>query len=294
MSQGRQETEWTIKALLQWTTEHFQKASIESPRLCAEILLSHVLKCKRLELYTRFDFIPEPDKLAEFKKLIKRCINHEPVQYLIGSAGFYSLDFIVNSSVLIPRPETEAIVTAAIDYLRSNNIESPTALDLCTGSSCIACALAKNNPDVKIIAIDISVDALETASRNIESHNLDDRITLIQSDMFSNIPADQTFDLLLSNPPYVNDKRMNELPANVKHEPRSALHGGDDGLDFYKIIINEGTSKINPGGQLIIEIDHDQSGAITEMLEATQQYENIKILRDHNNHERIMLAQKTS
>ncbi len=292
MTQSPQPKIWNIKTLLQWTAEHLAKAEVESPRLAAELLLAHTLNCKRLELYTRFDYEPDAEQLAQFKALIKRCAEKEPVQYLVGVAGFYSLEFAVNPAVLIPRPETEIIVTAAIDYLRINQIAEPLILDLCTGSGCIAGAVAKNHKQSKVIAVDICDDALQTARNNIEKLGLAAQVSFIQSDMFSNINSGITFDLLLSNPPYINARRMLELPDNVKYEPQKALAGGNDGLDFYKIIIEQGSEKIKVGGQLIIEIDHDQSPAICAMLEQNGHYNEIKVLRDNNKLERTIIATK--
>ncbi len=165
-TQVPQKSEWSIKRLLEWTSEHFNNVEVNQPRLCAELLLAHVLQCQRIDLYVKFDTCPEESQLAQFRDLVKRCGAHEPVAYLTGKAHFFSLEFVVNSDCLIPRPETETLVAQAIDFCR-HQTHRPTVdvLDLCTGSGCVAIAIAAHVVETEIIAVDNSGAALQIAQK---------------------------------------------------------------------------------------------------------------------------------
>ena len=176
--------EWTIQKLLNWITDYFTEKSLDSPRLCAEMLLAETLGLRRIDLYTRFDQPVSQQDRDRLRDLVKRAADHEPVQYLIGKTEFYSMQFQVSPAVLIPRPETELLVERAIEYLRSRTGKQ-FICDLCTGSGCIAAAIAKNHPDCRVIATDICSDALEIAAANIEKHNLTEKVELLQGDLSS-------------------------------------------------------------------------------------------------------------
>jgi release factor glutamine methyltransferase len=176
--------QWTIKKLLDWMTGHFTEKKIDSPRLTAELLLSTVLNKQRIELYMNFDKEVEKPDLDKLRALVKRCLENEPVQYLTGRTEFYSLSLKVTPDCLIPRPETELLVERAIEFLRSRT--GPQYIcDLCTGSGCIAVSIAKNYPDAKVIATDISDKALSVAAESIAKYNLAERIHLLQGDLLS-------------------------------------------------------------------------------------------------------------
>ncbi len=175
--------DWNIKSLLGWITDYLTKKGIESPRLSAELLLCHVLKLKRIELYTNFDQPVAKPQLDNLHELVKRVGKNEPIAYLTGRTTFYSLEFSVTPDCLIPRPETELLVERAVEFLRGRT-DKQLVCDLCTGSGCIAIAIAKNTPDTNIIATDISDSALQVAMQNAESHKVDERISFFHGDLF--------------------------------------------------------------------------------------------------------------
>ena len=282
---------WTIARLLDFTADYLAKAAVESPRLCAELLLAHVLNCQRIELYTRFDHCPAQPQRDAFKALFKRCAQQEPVAYLTGTAHFYSLEFNVTPDVLIPRPETEQLVMFAIDHLRAQPSDAiPRVLDIGTGSGCIPIAVARNHDQTDLTAMDISPAALNVARTNCDRHQCADRITLLESDCFSALnPSDRRFDLILSNPPYISEAEMPGLPENVRsYEPRLALTAGPDGLNIIRRILCEAPDFIKPEGRLIMEIAEHQGNSVKSLLEKDQRYDQIEVLKDQFNQDRFV------
>ena len=248
---------WTIQKLLNWITDFLTQKGVDGPRLSAELLLTHVLGLSRIELYTLFDRQVEPAKLEILRGLVKRCGEHEPVAYLVGRCEFYSLPLKIARDCLIPRPETELLVERSIEFLRKRS-GVQQVLDLCTGSGCIAAAIAKNHKDCFIVATDICEKALAVAAENVASLKLGDRIKLLRGDLFDPIVEglDQTkFDLIVTNPPYVSEAEFEKLDKNVRdYEPRSALYGGRDGLDIYRRIVSGVSDFLRADGALMLEI----------------------------------------
>ncbi|NLH18260.1 MAG: peptide chain release factor N(5)-glutamine methyltransferase, partial [Phycisphaerae bacterium] len=230
---------WTIQKLLGWMVEYFGVKGVDSPRFSAELLLAHVLGWKRIELYTHFNAAVGAQRLAELRGLVKRAGEHEPIAYLVGATEFYSMTIRVSRDCLIPRPETEGLVERAIDFLRRRSGEQQV-LDLCTGSGCIAVAIAKNHPTANVMATDICEKALSVAAENMRAHGLEDRVRLLAGDLFEPVIAGldaARFDLIVSNPPYVSASEYEKLDRNVRdYEPKKALDGGADGLDVYRRI----------------------------------------------------------
>jgi len=309
---------WTIQKLLNWMTEHFTGKGIDSPRLSAELLLSHVLAMERIELYTRFDKPVAKDQLDRLHDLVNRAGRNEPICYLTGKTEFYSLQLELNPDCMIPRPETELLVERAIEFLRaptvrnspmrnmtrtedvSNGARTGTQFvcDLCTGCGCIAVAIAKNFPDARIIATDISDAALNVAAQNIEKYQLKDRITLLCGDLFEplvpRLDVDK-FDLIVCNPPYVSAAEYEKLEKNVKdYEPKLALFAGDDGLDIYRRIIDKVDAFLKPDAALMLEIGYAQGPVIKELLEQAGAFAEIKIEKDFHDNDRIATARKMS
>ena len=286
---------WTITKLLNWVTQFLTDNGIESPRLSAELLLSHVLGLKRIELYTQYNKAVEKQELDKLRELVRRAGQHEPIAYLVGKTEFYSMELNVTPDCMIPRPETELLVQRAIEFLRTRN-GPQYVCDLCTGSGCIAVAIAKNFPNAKIIATDICDTALAVAATNVEKHNLQDKITLLSGDLFDPIIPQLDvgkFDLIVCNPPYVSSGEYEKLDKNVRdYEPRLALFAGDDGLDIYRRIIEKVDSFLKPDAALILEIGYAQGHAITELLKQTGVFAGIKIERDFHNNDRIVTASK--
>ncbi|MCK4753184.1 MAG: peptide chain release factor N(5)-glutamine methyltransferase [Planctomycetes bacterium] len=288
--------EWTIQKLLNWTTEHFTEKGIDSPRLSAELLLSHILELKRIELYTQYDKSVAKPQLDKLHDLVKRAGQSEPVAYLVGKTEFYSLELDITQDCLIPRPETELLVERAIEFLRTRS-DKQFVCDLCTGSGCIAVAIAKNYPAANIIATDICDAALSVAECNVEKHQLKERIKLLCGDLFDPVIPQLDvgkFDLIICNPPYVSAVEFEKLDKNVKdYEPKSALYAGTDGLDIYRRICKKAGDFLKPGAALMLEIGYAQGQAVKELLEEAQCFEKIIIEKDFHNNDRVVTA-KTS
>ena len=281
---------WTIKRLLDWTTDYFKKYNIEWPHLEAEILLAHALKFKRIELYTKHEQILTPEELGKFKGFIQRRSQHEPIAYITNNQPFMSLDFYVDRSALIPRPETEKLVEVVIDFIKTLPVtHSPLLItDLGTGSGCIAVSLAKYLPNIKVIGIDSSPEAIKIAQKNAEAHNVLDRCEFVVGDMFQSLLTFMTqkpeeINLIVSNPPYIPTADIDTLETDVKGwEPGGALDGGPDGLDYIKKLIEQATCP------LIFEFGINQAEKIKEL--AKTKFKEIKILRDNSGTERIFVG----
>ncbi|MHC4361885.1 MAG: peptide chain release factor N(5)-glutamine methyltransferase [Planctomycetota bacterium] len=287
--------EWTIQKLLNWVTQHLTEKGVDSARLSAELLLSHVLVLKRIELYTQFDKPVDKDRLNRLRGLVKRAAEHEPVAYLVGKTEFYSLEFNVTPDCMIPRPETELLAERAIEFLRGRK-GGQFVCDLCTGCGCIAAAIAKNHADCRIIATDICGSALSIAAQNIEKHGLHERVTLLCGDLFGPIVPQldvSKFDLIVCNPPYVSAPEFEKLEKNVKdYEPRLALYAGQDGLDIYRRICEKVGDFLKPDAALMLEIGYAQGRAVKELLEGTGVFAEMKVEKDVHNNDRIVTATK--
>lgn len=286
---------WTILATLQWTAHYFKKHAVESPRAAAEILLAHGLGCRRLDLYLRYDQPLNPDELARFRTVIKRRASHEPVAYIVGIKEFWSLDFKVDPSVLIPRPETEGLVEAALEHLTSSDRESGETrsehriLELGTGSGAVIISLAHERPQSMYWATELSVDTLAIARENARRHLMEDAVHFLAGKWFAPLnPAGAHFDLILSNPPYVPSADIAGLAPEVHcFEPRLALDGGPDGLRDVVHLIEKAPGYLKPGGMLMLEIGWDQFGAVAEYGRNTGAYQHISVRKDYAGHDRI-------
>lgn len=289
-------TAWTIQRLLAWITEYLTKNGVDAPRLSAEMLLSHVLGLKRIELYTQFDRVVGKDALDRLHDLVKRAGLHEPVAYLIGRTGFYSLEMEVTADCLIPRPETELLVQRAIEFLRTREGQQHVC-DLCTGCGCIAIAIAKGCPNARVVATDLCDKALAVAARNVSKHGLQERVELLCGDLFDPLvpQLDATqWDLIVCNPPYVSAAEYEALDKNVKdYEPPTALLAGADGLDLYRRIAEQIDRFLKPDGALLLEIGYSQGPAVRDLLERTALFATIAIEKDHQNQDRIVIARRT-
>jgi release factor glutamine methyltransferase len=288
---------WTIQKLLNWVTEYLTTKGIESPRFSAELLLSHVLRLKRIELYTQFGEQVPQQQLDQLHELVKRAGLHEPVAYLTGKTEFYSIGLDITADCMIPRPETELLVQRAIEFLRTRS-GVQYVCDLCTGSGCIAVAIAKNFCDAHIIATDISDAALAVAARNVEKHRLKEQIRLLCGDLFEPVIKQldvSQFDLVVCNPPYVSTVEYEKLDKNIKdYEPQFALLAGEDGMDIYRRIAKEVDKFLKPGATLMLEIGYAQGPAVRELLEQTGAFAEIKIEKDFHDNDRIVTAIRIS
>lgn len=285
------EEPWTVRRILDWTTAHLGKHGSDSPRLDAEVLLAHARKCERIRLYTNYEDIVSDQERGTMRTLVQRRANAEPVAYLVGKREFFGLDFFVDQNVLIPRPDTETLVMELVE--EAQNLASPSILDLCTGSGCVAIAAAANCPRATFLASDISEAALSIARKNAEANQLQDRIRFVKSDCFEQIPADPKFDLIASNPPYIPDAEIETLDADVRqHEPRLALAGGADGLNFYRRIIQEAPRYLKEKGQLLLEFSPEQESDLRQLLGESRVYNNIRVKTDLADRSRVIIAQK--
>ncbi len=275
---------WTIRKVLTWTTQHFEKRQVDSPRLTAEILLAHVLKADRVRLYVDLDRPLSKEELAAYRALIERRMGGEPTQYLTGVKEFYNRPFKVDARVLVPRPETELLVEAALHALPK---DTPSrALDVCTGSGCIAISLAAERPQASVLATDLSPDACALARENAEALGVGARVTILQGDLFAPVPEDARFSLIVSNPPYIATGEIPTLSAEVRREPSLALDGGSDGLVVLRRVILGARRFLRPGGLLALELGETQGSAVRELLQAAG-FEDARVEKDLERRDRM-------
>lgn len=275
---------WTIRKVLTWTAQHFEKRQVDSPRLTAEVLLAHALKTTRVKLYVDLDRPLDKAELASFRALIERRSAGEPTQYLTGTREFYNRPFKVDARVLIPRPETELLVEAA---LRALPKEAPgRALDVCTGSGCIAVSLAAERSQAEVVATDVSEQACALARENAQALGVAERLTVLHGDLYAPLPPGSTFDLVVSNPPYVATGELAGLAPEVRREPRLALDGGPDGLAVIRRVVEGALRVLRPGGLLAMEIGENQGAAVQALLQGAG-YENARVDKDLQRHDRL-------
>ena len=256
-----------------------------------EQLACWAFNCDRAQLYTG-DYEADEENIKLFHEALDSYARGIPVQYITGEAEFMGFDFDVNPSVLIPRPETEILVERVLTLIEREGIAEPSILDLGTGSGAIAVSLTKLSPSCKIVASDVSEEALEVGRENAAANGVGDRIEFVLSDLFERIPGKRKFDLVISNPPYIPSEDYGSLPPEVRSEPRIALDGGLKGLEFYKRIIPDAAKRLNRGGFLILEIGYGQARAVKDLLESAGLYRDIEILKDYNDIDRIVFAKR--
>ncbi len=258
---------WSVIELINWTADYISEKGFENARLETEWLLSHVLKKKRIDLYLNFDRPLSSLELGEFKSLLKRRLNHEPLQYILQETEFYSLPLKVNPHVLIPRPETELLVDKVIEHIKKNPKSGAyNILDIGTGSGCIAIALAKQIENANLEAWDVSEKALQVASENARWNGVDNKICFKQQNVFDEWPGAQ-FDMIVSNPPYIRKNEFQELaPEIINYEPQSALIAGNDGLTYYNRFASEMTKVASPNSCAFFEIGADMADSVKSIF----------------------------
>jgi release factor glutamine methyltransferase len=285
---------WTVGRLLTWTADYLKKSGSPSPRLDAEVLLAAARKCERISLYTAFEVIVPDDVRSAFRDLVKRRAAGTPVAYLVGKKEFYSLSFQVTPDVLIPRPETEHLVVAALDLLARISAEStPRVVDVGTGSGAIAVSLAKHAPSAKIIATDISPAALTVAQQNAVDHGVSARIEFQEADLFGKLPAERHFDLIVSNPPYIGLQEEPTLAPQVRdHEPRLALFAGSTGTEIIARLVPQAAVRLNAGGHLLMEVSPLIAPAVVDLVHQSRSFEPAAILKDLAGLARVVQAKR--
>ena len=282
----------TVLEGIQKSAEFLGKKGVEPPRLQAELLLAHVLSLPRMKLYLNFERVLTPAETDRLRELVRRRGQREPLQHLTGSTSFCGFEIAVNRHVLIPRPETELLAEAGWNFLSTLSPSPSTALDFGTGSGCLAIALALKAPATQVCAAEISPDSLVIARQNAASHGLAERLRFFQGDGFAALPNESRFDLIVSNPPYIPAAEIETLEPEVRdHDPRGALDGGADGLEFYRRLATEAGAFLKPRGKLMLEFGEGQAPALREILE-NQKWVVEAILPDYTRRERIFIARR--
>lgn len=285
---------WTVKAALDWTTTYLAEKADEHPRRSAEWLLSAATGLSRIELYAFHDRPLADDERALLREGVKRRAAGEPLQYVTGEVAFRHIVLKVRPGVLIPRPETEILVDSVLPAIDAAIAEREQALvaDICTGSGCIALSIASERPTATVVATDISELALAVAQENVGSLDLSEQVSVARGDLFAALDPELrgTFDVIVSNPPYVPSADVPDLPAEVAgFEPHLALDGGADGLDVFRRLLTESLDWLRPGGLLGVELDERMVQIAAG--EAQKWYEEVRVVRDLTGRDRIVTAQ---
>ena len=285
---------WTVARILKWTEEYFQKAKLDSPRLDAEVLLAHVLHQKeRIYLYVHFDQPLEQHELSAYRECIKRRVQHEPVAYITGHRDFMGLDFKVTRDTLIPRPDTEILVEAVLQRLPAAG-ESCLLADIGTGTGAICLSLLNYLPHLQAVAVDISDKALAVARENSMALGLNERIKFLQGDLLAPLQKEGLLlKAIVSNPPYIPRQDIAALSQDVKgYEPMGALDGGEDGLDFYRRLLNGSADLLADDGFLAMEVGIHQARQLEALASGMKQWGKCEILRDLAGIERVVILWK--
>ena len=282
---------WTIGRILKWTEQYFKDKGIESPRLDAEVLLAHVLEKQRIYLYVHFDEPLQPAELAAYREMIKQRVLRVPVAQILGEKEFMGLTFKVTADTLVPRPDTEILVQAAVDRLRAMAGEEPLRFaDIGTGSGAICLSVLHYLAGTVADTVDISPAARAVAEENAASLGLADRVTFHTGDLLQPLSG-ISFAAILSNPPYIPEADIVKLAPEVRlKEPHTALSGGQDGLDFYRRLANEAPAMLVPGGFTAFEVGIHQAGDVADLLKANPLIDRTEILPDYAGIDRVVVG----
>ena len=285
---------WTVGRLLTWTADYLKRSGAESPRLDAEVLLAQARSCQRIELYTAFEETVSDDVRAVFRDLVKRRAEGTPVAYLVGRREFYSLVFRVTPDVLIPRPETEFLVIAALDEIKRLGADRELQVaDVGTGSGAIAVAIAKHAPHAQLTAIDISPAALTVARENAAVHGVAERIEFLSGDLLAALPAERKFDLVVSNPPYIGEDELPSVARDVKdHEPRHALIAGPTGGEVIARLVPQAAERLNSRGALLLEISPQLEKAVHALIDNDGRFDAPVTIKDLAQLPRVVRARR--
>ncbi|MGO9063866.1 MAG: peptide chain release factor N(5)-glutamine methyltransferase [Myxococcaceae bacterium] len=275
---------WTVRRVLGWTTQHFERHGVDAPRLASELLLAHVLGLDRVRLYTDLDRPLDKGELAAYRSLLSARVEGTPVQYLTGRRDFYGRTFRVDARVLIPRPETEGLVENVLLALPKN--QPLRLLDVATGSGCIAVTLAAERPLATVMATDVDEGACELARTNAEAQGVGGRVEVRPGDLFLPVATEAPFDAVVSNPPYVATEELPGLQAEVQREPRLALDGGPEGLRLLSRVVEGAYAHLVPGGLLALEMGERHGPAVRNLL-LQRGYEAVRIEPDFERRDRM-------
>lgn len=279
---------WTIREVLEWTAKDLSGRGIDSSRLDAEVLLAHVLGVDRLGLYLDLDRPLMDDERVAFRQLVLRRRQREPVAYLTGIKEFWSLSLTIPSEVLVPRPDTEVLIEEVLELIPGDG-QGRRAVDVGSGSGCIGLALIAERPELYLLAVDLSAAAANATAANAAALNLADRVAVTVGDVLAPI-GDSQVDLIVSNPPYIPSEELDQLEPEISRwEPRRALDGGDDGLTFYRRLIEDAPRVLSPDGALVLEVGHgDQARKVIEIM--GPQWEVLRVRKDYGGTERVVVA----
>ncbi|MGI8965203.1 MAG: peptide chain release factor N(5)-glutamine methyltransferase [Limisphaerales bacterium] len=286
----------SVLEVIQRSAEFLAKKEVESPRLQVELLLAYLLKMPRLKLYLNFERILTESELNQLRELVKRRGNREPLQHLVGTTSFCGLELAVNDKVLIPRPETEILAERAwkfLNELSTLTAQPTTALDFATGSGCLAIALATKCPTAQIHALDISREALILAKENAVRNHVEEKIQFYESDGFVELPKEIKFKLIVANPPYISTAETQTLEPEVRnYDPKIALDGGADGLDFYRKLAKEAQEFLLPQGRLMLEFGEGQAKEIVKIFDE-KNWRIEAIENDYSKRERFLITHRS-
>ena len=279
---------WKLLDLLNEASGFFSSRDVDNPRLQAEWLLSAALGVRRLDLYLQFDKILSPGEVEIFRGFVRRRLSGEPLQYITGEAAFRFLELEVNPTVLIPRPETETLVDAALELLSER--KRARVLDPGAGSGAIGVAIASEHADAHVTATDIDLEALALARVNAERCNVADRMRFLCGDLFEPLSDTSRFDAIVCNPPYIRTADLAGLDTEVRdYEPQRALDGGEDGLDFYRRIAAGSMALLAPDSHLLLEVGFDQADDVVQLLQLAG-YEDVQTRADLAAVQRVVTA----
>ena len=281
---------WTIGRILKWTEQYFEQKGVETPRLDAEVLLSHLLKKQRIYLYVHFDEPLQAEELAAYREMIKKRVAHVPVAYILGEKEFMGLTFQVTADTLVPRPDTEILVQAAVDALKGMPPEAHRFADIGTGSGAICLSVLHFTENTEADTVDISPGARAVAEQNAAALGLTERITFHTGDLLEPI-KDKTYTAILSNPPYIPQADIETLAPEVRcKEPMTALCGGADGLDFYRRLCAEAPAMLLAGGFMAFEVGIHQAEAVANLAQEHPLIERTEIIKDYAGIDRVVVA----
>ena len=256
---------WTVRSVLGWTTEYFNRRGIDAPRLTAEVLIAQVMRGDRVQLYIDLDRPLSKAELRQCRALIERRAAGEPTQYLTGRREFYGRSFAVDPRVFIPRPETESVVERVLQEIPKES--EGRILDLCTGSGCIAVTIAAERPRSHVVAIELSAEACEVARANAAGLGVANRVRILQGDLFAPLEPGAAFDVLVSNPPYIASGEISALSAEVRREPALPLDGGTDGLEVTRRLAAQASQWLLPGGFFAMEIGEQAAAPVLRLFQ---------------------------
>jgi len=281
-----------VLEVIQKSTTFLAGKGVDSPRLQTELLLAHLLKMPRMKLYLNFERSLSTAELDVVRELVKRRGQREPLQHIVGSTSFCGFEIAVNRHVLVPRPETEILAEFGWQFLSNFDARPATALDFGTGSACIAIALAAKCPTAQIVALETSGEALTVAQQNAVRNHVVGRIQFVQGDGFAALPGGTRFELVISNPPYIPTAEIASLQPEVRdYDPRAALDGGPDGLDFYRRLASEAAKFLKPDGKIMVELGDGQVDAARQIFES-QKWIVEAVKQDYSQRLRILIARR--